>query len=132
MQVTQCAILHSVCKRDIATVSARLPNDFFHQIGMIKTHPWKSKDYFLNGFSVKTIVLVGIYNQQFKIKFSFLWSLTSRDMEILTRFTEIHRKANRAAYIFTQKNGSLSWTVFWYRPSRKHFKIILKSTWKAF
>ena len=28
--------------------------------------PWKSKDYFLNGFSVKTIVLVGIYNQQFK------------------------------------------------------------------
>ena len=23
-------------------------------------------DYFLNGFSVKTIVLVGIYNQQFK------------------------------------------------------------------
>ena len=27
---------------------------------------WKSKDYFLNGFSVKTIVLVGIYNQQFK------------------------------------------------------------------
>ena len=33
------------------------------------TLPWKSKDYFLNGFSVKTIVLVGIY---------FLWSLTSR------------------------------------------------------
>ena len=28
--------------------------------------PWKSKDYFLNGFSVKTIVFVGIYNQQFK------------------------------------------------------------------
>ncbi len=28
--------------------------------------PWKSKDYFLNGFSVKTIALVGIYNQQFK------------------------------------------------------------------
>ena len=28
--------------------------------------PWKSKDYFLNVFSVKTIVLVGIYNQQFK------------------------------------------------------------------
>ena len=28
--------------------------------------PWKSKDYFLNGFSAKTIVLVGIYNQQFK------------------------------------------------------------------
>ncbi len=25
--------------------------------------PWKSKDYFLNGFSVKTIVVVGIYNQ---------------------------------------------------------------------
>ncbi len=31
-----------------------------------KYNPWKSKDYFLNGFSVKTIVLVGIYNQQFK------------------------------------------------------------------
>ena len=31
-----------------------------------KCIPWKSKDYFLNGFSVKTIVLVGIYNQQFK------------------------------------------------------------------
>ena len=28
--------------------------------------PCKSKDYFLNGFSVKTIVLVGIYNQQFQ------------------------------------------------------------------
>ena len=28
--------------------------------------PWKSKDYFLNGFSVKTIVLVVIYHQQFK------------------------------------------------------------------
>ena len=28
--------------------------------------PWKSKDYFLNGFSVQTIVLAGIYNQQFK------------------------------------------------------------------
>ena len=27
---------------------------------------WKSKDYFLKGFSVRTIVLVGIYNQQFK------------------------------------------------------------------
>ena len=33
---------------------------------MPPTKPWKSKDYFLNGFSVKTIVLVGIYNQQFK------------------------------------------------------------------
>ena len=31
-----------------------------------KSEPWKSKDYFLNGFSVETIVLVGIYNQQFK------------------------------------------------------------------
>ena len=39
--------------------------------------PWKSKDYFLNGFSVKTIVLVGIYNQQFKGTI-LLWSLTSR------------------------------------------------------
>ncbi len=28
--------------------------------------PWKSKDYWLNGFSEKTIVLVGIYNQQFQ------------------------------------------------------------------
>ena len=28
--------------------------------------PCKSKDYFLNGFSVKTIVFVGIYNQQFQ------------------------------------------------------------------
>ena len=28
--------------------------------------PCKSKDYFLNGFSVKTIVLVGIYNQHFQ------------------------------------------------------------------
>ena len=28
--------------------------------------PCKSKGYFLNGFSVKTIVLVGIYNQQFQ------------------------------------------------------------------
>ena len=28
--------------------------------------PWNSNDYFLNGFSVNTIVLVGIYNQQFK------------------------------------------------------------------
>ena len=28
--------------------------------------PWKSKDYFLNDFSVKTLALVGIYNQQFK------------------------------------------------------------------
>ena len=28
--------------------------------------PCKSKDYFLNVFSVKTIVLVGIYNQQFQ------------------------------------------------------------------
>ena len=35
-------------------------------------------DYFLNGFSVKTIVLVGIYNQQFKGTDFFLWSLTSR------------------------------------------------------
>ncbi len=29
-------------------------------------YPCKSKGYFLNGFSVKTIVLVGIYNQQFQ------------------------------------------------------------------
>ena len=28
--------------------------------------PWKSKDYFLYGFSVKTIVLVRVYNQQFQ------------------------------------------------------------------
>ena len=35
-------------------------------------------DYFLNGFSVKTIVLVGIYNQQFKGTDFFLWSLTFR------------------------------------------------------
>ena len=28
--------------------------------------PCKSKDYFFNGFSVKTIILVGIYNQQFQ------------------------------------------------------------------
>ena len=34
--------------------------------------PWKSKDYFLNGFSVKTIVLVGIYNQQFKGSILFM------------------------------------------------------------
>ena len=47
------------------------------EISTSKT-PWKSKDYFLNGFSVKTIVLVGIYNQQFKGLF-FLWSLTSRE-----------------------------------------------------
>ncbi len=40
--------------------------------------PWKSKDYFLNVFSVKTIVFVGIYNQQFKGTDFFLWSLTSR------------------------------------------------------
>ena len=26
--------------------------------------PWKSKDYFLNGFSVKTIVLVRVYYQK--------------------------------------------------------------------
>ena len=26
--------------------------------------PWKSKDYFLNGFSVKTIALVRVYYQQ--------------------------------------------------------------------
>ena len=32
----------------------------------LRRYDWKSKDYFLNGFSVKTIVLVGIYNQQFK------------------------------------------------------------------
>ena len=35
------------------------------QVGGI-LQPCKSKDYFLNGFSVKTIVLVGIYNQQFQ------------------------------------------------------------------
>ena len=28
--------------------------------------PWKSKDFFLNGFSGKTIVLVRISNQQFQ------------------------------------------------------------------
>ena len=28
--------------------------------------PWKSKEYYLNGFSAKAIVLVGIYNQQFQ------------------------------------------------------------------
>ena len=28
--------------------------------------PWKSNDYLLNGFSVKTIVLVRVYNQQFQ------------------------------------------------------------------
>ena len=28
--------------------------------------PWKSKDYLLNGFSVKTSVLVKVYNQQFQ------------------------------------------------------------------
>ncbi len=35
----------------------------------VATHlvfPWKSKDYFLYGFSVKTIVLVRVYNQQFQ------------------------------------------------------------------
>ena len=32
----------------------------------LRNEPWKSKDYFLNGFSGKTIFLVGIYNQQFK------------------------------------------------------------------
>ena len=32
--------------------------------GLIR--PWKSKDYLLNGFSEKTIILVGIYNQQFQ------------------------------------------------------------------
>ena len=37
---------------------------FDHWLG--KHTPWRSKDYFLNGLSVKTIVLVGIYNQQFK------------------------------------------------------------------
>ena len=29
-------------------------------------YPGSPKTIFLNGFSVKTIVLVGIYNQQFK------------------------------------------------------------------
>ena len=33
--------------------------------GQTRKHmPWKSKDYFLNGFSVKTIVLVRVYYQQ--------------------------------------------------------------------
>ena len=26
---------------------------------------WKSKDHFLNGFSIKTIIPVGIHSQQF-------------------------------------------------------------------
>ena len=36
-------------------------------------------DYFLNGFSVKTIVLVGIYNQHFKGTILFMVGLTSRE-----------------------------------------------------
>ena len=50
----------------------RAPKRKFHLLTInlrgrtVKFSPWKSKDYFLNGFSVKTIVLVGIYNQQFK------------------------------------------------------------------
>ena len=37
--------------------------------------PCKSEDYFLNGCSVKTIVLVGIYNQQFQGTINFNGSL---------------------------------------------------------
>ena len=39
--------------------------------------PWKSKDFFFNGFSVKTIVLVRVYYQQI-LGNVILWSLTSR------------------------------------------------------
>ena len=48
------------------TIGSDFGNPFYHI-------PWKSKDYFLNGFSVKTIVLVGIYNQQFKGTILFLF-----------------------------------------------------------
>ena len=45
----------------------RYPTDFgnklFEQPSCI---PWKSKDYILNRISVKTIVLVRVYNQQFQ------------------------------------------------------------------
>ena len=37
-----------------------------HQNRIHQRTPWKSKDYLLNGFSEKTIILVGIYNQQFQ------------------------------------------------------------------
>ena len=45
----------------------RADHDLNHLVPIyLLPFPCKSKDYFLNGFSVKTIVLVGIYNQQFQ------------------------------------------------------------------
>ena len=56
-------------------------------------NPWKSKDYFLNGFSVKNIVLVGIYNQQFKgtilfMVFDFQGSWDGKEIENKTKVLE--------------------------------------------
>ena len=47
---------------------------YFHQAWPM---PWKSKNDFFNGFSVKTIVLVRVYYQQI-LGNVILWSLTSR------------------------------------------------------
>ena len=48
------ALLRDLCVLSIMVNHQQLQN------------PCKSKDYFLNVFSVKTIILVGIYNQQFQ------------------------------------------------------------------
>ena len=48
-------------------------------------------DYFLNGFSVKTIVLVGIYNQQFKGTILFMvldFQGINRGYQLLTKWDD--------------------------------------------
>ena len=69
----------------------------------MKQIPWKSKDYFLNGFSVKTIVLVGIYNQQFKGTILFMvfdfQGISKYQILVGVFFLQIHNNEKYASKI---------------------------------
>ena len=64
--------------------------------------PWKSKDYFFNVFSVKTIVLVRVYYQQI-LENVILRSLTSRVYNIYN--IEIVGGGFKHVLCFPQKLG---------------------------
>ena len=68
---SDCSLRRCGCGERQSTNNLLL-SDCFHErlnqlcLNVLVTTLEVQADYFLNGFSVKTIVLVGIYNQQFK------------------------------------------------------------------